>query len=120
MPRIKLRLALVFKYKILFLVAITLKLFLNKNKFAVQYSQCIWDKDTDEMVWYPNEIDVCNSKYNFQFLKIILFVFSIKLILSFLSLFAVFIYIKVLFLIILSIAFYEKIYIWLLFHLSRT
>ncbi len=30
--------------------------------FTVQYSQCIWDKDTDEMVWYPEEIDVCNSK----------------------------------------------------------
>ena len=27
-----------------------------------EYSECIWDKDTDEMVWYPDEIDYCNSK----------------------------------------------------------
>jgi hypothetical protein len=84
MPRIKLRLALVFKYKILFLVAINLKLlFKNKNTFAVQFSQCIWDKDSDEMVWYPNEIDVCNSKYYFQFYKFICFDVSIEISLSF-------------------------------------
>ena len=38
-----------------------------------QYSQCIWDKDTDEMIWYPDEIDECTRKYlidqrnNFRF-----------------------------------------------------
>ena len=27
-----------------------------------QYVQCIWDKDTDEMLWYPDEIDECSGK----------------------------------------------------------
>ncbi len=45
----------------------TLKI-LIKLSFKVQYSQCIWDKDTDEMVWYPNEIDFCNSKFILPFL----------------------------------------------------
>ena len=27
-----------------------------------QYVQCIWDKDTDEMIWYPDEIDECSRK----------------------------------------------------------
>ena len=35
---------------------------LQKN--PEQYSQCIWDKDTDEMIWYPDEIDECTRKYN--------------------------------------------------------
>ena len=28
-----------------------------------QYSECIYDKDTDEMVWYPGLVDQCNRKY---------------------------------------------------------
>jgi len=36
---------------------------INVDSKLVQYSQCIWDKDTDSMLWYPSEIDVCNSKY---------------------------------------------------------
>ena len=27
--------------------------------FLVQYSQCIWDTDTDEMAWYPSDIEEC-------------------------------------------------------------
>ena len=38
--------------------------FLPNIKCAEQYSQCIWDKDTDEMIWYPDEIDECTRKYN--------------------------------------------------------
>lgn len=32
--------------------------------FQEQYVQCIWDKDTDEMVWWPPYIEQCSSKYN--------------------------------------------------------
>ena len=28
-----------------------------------QYSECIYEKDTDEMVWYPGLVDQCNRKY---------------------------------------------------------
>lgn len=28
-----------------------------------QYVECVWDKDTDEMTWYPNEITDCSRKY---------------------------------------------------------
>ena len=41
-------------------------LFYKKNQFPEQYSQCIWDKDTDEMIWYPDEIDECTRKYNIK------------------------------------------------------
>ena len=37
-----------------------------KYQFPEQYSQCIWDKDTDEMIWYPDEIDECTRKYNIK------------------------------------------------------
>ena len=30
--------------------------------FSEQYSTCIWDKDTDQMVWWPPEIVNCNRK----------------------------------------------------------
>ena len=49
-----------------------------KNDCLVQYVYCKWDKDTDEMVWWPPYIDECNSKYqkyklltrHFQFFKL--------------------------------------------------
>ena len=28
-----------------------------------QYIHCKWDKDTDNMVWWPPTLDVCNRKY---------------------------------------------------------
>ena len=31
---------------------------------AEQYVQCMYDKDTDEMVWYPDEIEECGRKLN--------------------------------------------------------
>ena len=35
----------------------------NKVDILEQYVQCIWDKDTDDMTWYPGEIDECGRKY---------------------------------------------------------
>lgn len=32
--------------------------------FPVQYSQCIWDRDTDELTWYPMDIKACTRKYS--------------------------------------------------------
>ena len=34
--------------------------------FAEQYANCIWDKDTDRMVWWPPFIEDCSSKYIFS------------------------------------------------------
>ena len=31
-----------------------------------QEIECTYDKDTDEMVWYPNAVENCNSKYIFN------------------------------------------------------
>ena len=31
--------------------------------FSDQYSTCVWDKDTDEMIWWPQDIDECKGKY---------------------------------------------------------
>ena len=36
--------------------------FLFLFQSSVQYSQCTWDKDTDEMHWLPGEIDECSRK----------------------------------------------------------
>ena len=30
--------------------------------YQEQYSECVYDKDTDEMIWYPGMIDQCNRK----------------------------------------------------------
>ena len=30
-----------------------------------QYVNCIWDKDTDKMVWWPPYIEECSRKYYF-------------------------------------------------------
>ena len=35
----------------------------ENNLLSEQYVQCIWDKDTDEMVWWPPAIEDCTSKY---------------------------------------------------------
>ena len=32
------------------------------NSITDQYVHCKWDKDTDNMVWWPPTIDICNSK----------------------------------------------------------
>ena len=32
-----------------------------------QYVNCIWDKDTDKMVWWPPYIEECSRKYYFFF-----------------------------------------------------
>ena len=34
-----------------------------KSLFIDQYIHCKWDKDTDNMVWWPPTLDVCNRKY---------------------------------------------------------
>ena len=34
--------------------------------FAEQYSECIWDKDTDTMIWFPPVIEQCNRKCSFS------------------------------------------------------
>ena len=35
-------------------------------QFLVQYSTCIWDKDTDEMIWWPSEVYACEGNHNFS------------------------------------------------------
>ena len=44
-------------------------IFVKKYKkycfISEQYTHCIWDKDTDEMIWYPNEIYECTRKYKY-------------------------------------------------------
>ncbi len=32
---------------------------------AVQYSHCVHDKDTDEMVWWPSYVKKCDGAYQF-------------------------------------------------------
>ena len=34
-----------------------------KYQFLDQYVHCKWDKDTDNMVWWPPILDVCNREY---------------------------------------------------------
>ena len=31
--------------------------------FLDQYSTCIWDKDTDEMIWWPQDVKECKGKF---------------------------------------------------------
>ncbi len=33
------------------------------NYLEYQYSQCIWDEETDKMIWWPPNILECNRKY---------------------------------------------------------
>ena len=32
-----------------------------------QHVSCIWDKDTDEMIWWPSDIKECNGEYEIVF-----------------------------------------------------
>ena len=34
-----------------------------EKSFLDQTVQCIWDKDTDEMRWYPSDVYPCDGKY---------------------------------------------------------
>ena len=51
-------------------------IFVKKYKkycfISEQYTHCIWDKDTDEMIWYPNEIYECTRKYKY-IIKLLIF-----------------------------------------------
>ena len=31
-----------------------------------QFVHCMWDKDTDKMIWWPPEVEDCTSKYHFK------------------------------------------------------
>ena len=46
------------KKKIFFMLNLALK-----YQFLDQYVHCKWDKDTDNMVWWPPILDVCNREY---------------------------------------------------------
>lgn len=36
---------------------------MKKFHILVQYSTCIWDKDTDEMIWWPSEVYACEGNF---------------------------------------------------------
>ena len=42
---------------------IIIMFFFFQNKSLDQYIHCKWDKDTDDMIWWPPTLDVCNRKY---------------------------------------------------------
>ena len=44
-------------------ISFDIRAVLENNLLSEQYVQCIWDKDTDEMVWWPPAIEDCTSKY---------------------------------------------------------
>ena len=30
-----------------------------------QYTECVWEKDTDQMVWWPPEIKPCDGQFKY-------------------------------------------------------
>ena len=36
-----------------------------RYRSVAQYVQCVWDKDTDVLSWYPSDIEECGGKYQF-------------------------------------------------------
>ncbi|XP_059096709.1 sushi, von Willebrand factor type A, EGF and pentraxin domain-containing protein 1-like [Tigriopus californicus] len=47
----------------------------EKEQVTSQYSQCIWSKDTDELIWFPREVQPCSGKIiSLAFIEIFYFI----------------------------------------------